>query len=323
MLVVHWLDHLASSRTLEAHFTGTTIKHLPQERLREVPIPLPPLPEQRRIVDAIDEHLSRLDSAEAALVQGDRRASVLSRLLVDRALEGEWPHARLGDVAEVRLGRQRSPKNATGDRMRPYLRAANVGWAGLRLGDVKEMQFSAAESTVYELRAGDLLLSEASGSPGEVGKPAQFRGEISECCFQNTLIRVRLPDGMDPDFYELYFRHQARRGRFAEGSRGVGIRHLGAKTLSDWQVPVPPIDKQRLIAFEISTGIEAVQRAQTAIAHARIRSAALRRSILAGALSGRLVTQDSTDEPASALLDRIRAERDATTTQRRQKEQAS
>ena len=74
-----------------------------------------------------------------------------------------WAKARLAGVAEVRLGRQRSPKTATGERMRPYLRAANVKWGGLELSDVKEMAFTAAESETYELRPGDLLLGEAAG----------------------------------------------------------------------------------------------------------------------------------------------------------------
>src|SRR4051794_9538680 len=99
-----------------------------------------------------------------------------------------WEQLRLADIAEVRLGRQRSPKNATGARMRPYLRAANVTWAGLSLTDVNTMAFTEDESETYELRAGDLLLGEASGSPSEVGKPGQYRGEIDGCCFQNTLL---------------------------------------------------------------------------------------------------------------------------------------
>src|SRR5271166_7150191 len=102
-----------------------------------------------------------------------------------------WVTARLDQVAEVRLGRQRSPKNHSGDRMRPYLRAANVTWSGLDLSDVKEMNFTDDESAVYELRAGDVLLTEASGSASEVGKPALWRDEIEGCCFQNTLLRVR------------------------------------------------------------------------------------------------------------------------------------
>ena len=78
------------------------------------------------------------------------------------------------------------------------MRAANVKWSGLELSDVNEMAFTEAESVTYELRPGDLLLGEASGSPSEVGKPGQYKGEIDGCCFQNTLLRVRLPDGLRP-----------------------------------------------------------------------------------------------------------------------------
>lgn len=60
--------------------------------------------------------------------------------------------------------------------MRPYVRAANVGWSGLKLDDVKEMNFTDAEMDTYRLMAGDLLLGEASGSATEVGKPAIWNG---------------------------------------------------------------------------------------------------------------------------------------------------
>jgi len=64
--------------------------------------------------------------------------------------------------------------------MRPYLRAANVTWDGLALDDVKEMHFTAAEAETFRLRLGDILLSEASGSASEVGKPAMWAGEIED-----------------------------------------------------------------------------------------------------------------------------------------------
>jgi hypothetical protein len=102
-----------------------------------------------------------------------------------------WPVVALTDVAEVRLGRQRAPKNHSGDSMRPYIRAANVKWTGLDLTDVKTMNFTDTEMSTYRMEPGDIVLSEASGSPGEVGKPALWSGEIADCAFQNTLIRVR------------------------------------------------------------------------------------------------------------------------------------
>lgn len=196
--------------------------------------------------------------------------------------------------------------------MRPYLRAANVGWDWLRLDDVKEMSFTEAESEIFELMHGDLLLSEASGSPGEVGKPAQYRNEVpGGCCFQNTLIRVRLKAGLDSDYYEHFFRHEARTGRFASGSRGVGIHHLGQKALKEWLVPVPPTEEQLRVVTELDRQISFLDACERAVDAGLARSAALRRSVLKAAFEGKLVPQDPSDEPASVLLERIRSERAA------------
>lgn len=153
----------------------------------------------------------------------------------------------LESVADVRLGRQRSPQHHSGDQMRPYVRAANVGWDGWLLDDVKSMNFTDAEMAIYRLEPGDLLLGEASGSAREVGKPAIWDGQIGDCAFQNTLIRVR-PHGVDARYLLHYFKFVAGSGRFAERSRGVGIFHLGRQALADWPVPLPPLEEQRRIA---------------------------------------------------------------------------
>ena len=213
-----------------------------------------------------------------------------------------WTTSRLADIADVRLGRQRSPKNATGDRMRPYLRAANVKWGGLELSDVNEMAFTEAESETYELRPGDLLLGEASGSPSEVGKPGQYKGEISGCCFQNTLLRVRLPDGLLPGFYEHYFREQALNGKFAAGSRGVGIHHLGAAALSDWQIPVAPTSEQERVITAIEEAFSKLDAGEAGLRTVRQLLKRTREAILAAAVIGCLAPQDPTDTPTTKLL---------------------
>jgi type I restriction enzyme S subunit len=156
-------------------------------------------------------------------------------------------HPRLDEIAEVRLGRQRSPKNHLGNQMRAYMRAANVGWGGLILDDVKTMNFTDAEMNVYRLAPGDILLGEASGSAKEVGKPALWNGEMPECAFQNTLLRVR-PHDADYRYLFHFFKFLAESGRFAAQSRGVGIFHLGREALASWRVPLPPRDQQRQIA---------------------------------------------------------------------------
>ena len=221
-----------------------------------------------------------------------------------------WVWASLESISEVRLGRQRSPKRATGPYMRPYLRAANVTWDGLDLSDVKEMDFNPGELETYRLEPGDILLSEASGSADEVGKPAVWNGEIKDCCFQNTLIRVRAYQQIV--FY--LFHHllsDARSGALGRASRGVGIHHLGAERSSSWAVALPPVAEQQRIVAEVERRLSVVQQAEATVEASLARAERLRQSILKQAFSGRLVPQDPDDEPASALLERIRAEREA------------
>ena len=193
-------------------------------------------------------------------------------------LPPRWVRARLAAVADVQLGRQRSPKNHVGPNMRPYLRAANVTWNGLALDDVREMHFSPSEVATFRLASGDILLSEASGSASEVGKPAMWRNEINDCCFQNTLLRVRTRY-LESAYLLWFFKWLALSGQFARGSRGVGIHHLGAKALSEWNVPVPPLPEQdRIVAAieeqfsRLDAGVAALERVRQNLS--RMRSAA-------------------------------------------------
>lgn len=75
----------------------------------------------------------------------------------DGELPAGWRTVRLDEVAEVRLGRQRSPDKAQGAYQRPYMRAANVTWSGISLDDVKEMNFAPKELEIYRLHPGDIL----------------------------------------------------------------------------------------------------------------------------------------------------------------------
>ncbi len=196
-----------------------------------------------------------------------------------------WKWFRLDEVAEVRLGRQRSPKNHTGTQMRPYLRAANVDWGGLALEDVKEMNFTDEEMAVYRLERGDILLSEASGSAGEVGKPALWNGEIEDCAFQNTLLRVRSL-GPDPRYIFQFFSHLAVSGAFAAESRGVGIHHIGKAKLAGWMIPLPPPDEQRRIVSILEDLLSRVAAGSTLIERSVFRAWALRNTLLSEAFMG-------------------------------------
>ncbi len=174
-----------------------------------------------------------------------------------------WEPVRLDQITEVRLGRQRSPKNHAGTQMRPYLRAANIKWGGVDVSNVKEMNFTDDEVDTYRLQDGDVLLSEASGSAKEVGKPGVWRGQThGAVCFQNTLIRVRPETGIDSEFLYYRFLHEALRGGFVEASRGVGIHHLGAAKLASLEVALPPTAQQQRIARALSSHLSLMQLAE-------------------------------------------------------------
>lgn len=227
-----------------------------------------------------------------------------------------WRSAPLGTIAEVRVGMHRSPQRASGPAMTPYLRAANVTWDGLDLTDVKEMSFTAAEKEVYLLRRGDLLVSEASGSAAEVGKPAIWSGEIAGCCFQNTLIRVRPPPGTTRFFY-FQLLYLARSGAFGDASKGVGIHHLGAERFSRIEVRIAPRGEQDRIVLAIEQHLSLIDAAVKGLRRVLANLGRYRASVLLAACEGRLVPLEADlarrekrdHEPAAALLGRIASER--------------
>ncbi len=113
-----------------------------------------------------------------------------------------------------------SPKNKSAEFPTKYLRAANITESGLDLSDVLEMNFKPVERERYQLRPGDILVSEASGSASQVGKPAIWNGELPLCCFQNTVIRLR-SNTVDSRYLLWLFMHFYRNGVFSlSGRRG-------------------------------------------------------------------------------------------------------
>lgn len=223
-------------------------------------------------------------------------------------LPNGWCWAMTQNIGDVQLGRQRSPENHTGEYMRKYLRAANVRWNGLDLSDVKEMNFAPEDFKRFRLQSGDLLLNEASGSQFEVGKPAIWRDEISDCCIQNTLIRVR-PLVPISEFLYYQFLWNAKSGTLGNASKGIGIHHLGNQLLAEWLLRLPPVEEQKEIIFRIQKLLKTADCIQQIYQEVKVYLDQLDQSILAKAFRGELVPQDPNDEPASILLERIQAER--------------
>ncbi|MEX0741453.1 MAG: restriction endonuclease subunit S, partial [Phycisphaeraceae bacterium] len=200
-----------------------------------------------------------------------------------------WRQTTIGEIAEVRLGRQRSPKNHTGDQMQPYLRAANVNWYRLRPDDIQKMNFTAEEMETYALREHDILVVEGSGSATEVGKCALVPSAFAGHAFQNTLIRIRPKADVDPRWLMYRINAEAELGGFLALARGSGIFHLGSTRTAKWPAAVPPLDEQHAIVETIERMLSQLDAAASETQRGLRRLSVLRDALAHAAVSGGLL----------------------------------
>lgn len=224
-----------------------------------------------------------------------------------------WAWAKVAEVGEVKLGRQRSPEHHTGPHMRPYLRVANVFEDRIDLSDVLEMNFTPTEYETYKLRTGDVLLNEGQ-SIELVGRPALYRDELPGACFQNTLVRFRAGQAVEPKFALLVFRHYLHAKRFQRIARWtVNIAHLGAARFAEIEFPAPPLNEQRRIVEKVDELLSDLEAGVATLKRARANLKRYRAAVLKAAVEGELTADwraaHPDAEPAEKLLDRILAER--------------
>lgn len=238
-------------------------------------------------VEPASKLLERILAERRAKWKGKYKEPVVPIISTLPLLPEGWTWAVVDQLGIVQLGRQRSPKNRSKDHPVQYLRAANITEAGLDLSDLLDMEFSLEEQKRYRLKSGDLVLSEASGSPSQVGKPAVWRDQLPLCCFQNTVIRLR-PSGDLSPYLLACFKSYYVNGVFSNVASGVGINHLSADKFSKVAVPLPPVAEQLQIVAEIERRLSVIDELEVTIEANLTRTDRLRQSILGQAFSGKL-----------------------------------
>jgi type I restriction enzyme S subunit len=328
-----WLMHAINSpeirETIAIQSTGSTRRRIARGKLADLQFPLPPGNEQKRIAAKLDATLVAVDACRQRL---DGVAAILKRFrqaVLSAATSGEltrewreergladqkWPMIKTKEAGKVQLGRQRSPKYHHGPTMRPYLRVQNIFEDRIDLADVMEMDFSGADLEKYRLHPGDILLNEGQ-SPQYLGRPAMYRGEMVEVCFTNSLIRFQSGDSVLSEFALLLFRHYMHSGRYiSEGTITTNIAHLSAGRFGEVEFPQPPVEEQQEIVRRAQGLFTLADQFEARLTAARKVVDRLTSALLANAFRGELVPQDPNDEPASVLLERIRAARQAEAT---------
>lgn len=316
----------------EHNMTGAVgQRRVPTTYLSQSKIPLPPTNEQRRIVEKIEELFSELDQGIENLKQARAQLAVYRQALLKHAFEGKltadwrkthaaelepadpptgWSRQLLREISVVSGGLTKNPKRESLPIKMKYLRVANVHADRLDLDDVREIGVTEDEVSKLVLVKGDLLVVEGNGSIDQIGRVSEWKGTIPNCGHQNHLIRVRLHDSILPRFVLRFLQSPLGRGAIVKvASSTTGLHTLSISKVGNLEIPVAPHAEQKVFLDRIEPAFDYVASLEAEIDINLQKSEALRQSILKKAFAGELVPQDPTDEPAAALLARIRTER--------------
>ncbi|MGY3041386.1 type I restriction enzyme S subunit [Rhodanobacter sp. TND4EL1] len=317
-----WLMHAINAspirEDISRNASGTTRKRIARGKLSELIFPVPPAAEQKRIAQKLDELLAQVNTLKAridaipALVKRFRQcvlASALSGKLTGISVEVD---AALADTGNVTGGITKNSKRSSLELVRPYLRVANVQAGRLDLREITSIGVTDQEAKKTELKSGDILIVEGNGSLDHIGRAAMWSGEIKNCCHQNHLIRWRQEGQALPKFVLFYLASPQGREALVKAAKSTtGLHTLSITKISSLRIPLLELEQQTEIVRRVEQLFDFADQLEAKVVTVKQRIDTLTQSILAKAFRGELVPQDPNDEPASVLLERIRAQRAA------------
>ncbi|CAM0998865.1 Type I restriction modification DNA specificity domain-containing protein [Rhodanobacter sp. Root179] len=219
-----------------------------------------------------------------------------------------WAWATVGQLSlEQRYGSSaKTGESADGV---PVLRMGNIQDGELELSRLKYLPQEHHEFPDLFLEDGELLFNRTN-SPELVGKTAVYRSQVTPCSYASYLISVKLSPRCLPEFVAAYINSvHGRHWIKSVVTQQVGQANVNGSKLAALAVPLPPEDEQREIVKQLLDQLGSATEQAAEIERSLMQSAAQRKNILKAAFAGQLVPQDPNDEPASVLLERIRAGR--------------
>lgn len=267
------LLHDISSATAQGKFNKTDLKN--------IFLPIPPIEEQRRIIQSINLWLAQIDNIDA------NKADLLYAIqqtrykVLDLALHGQlvsqdpndepaiellkrvnpnaaicdtshygnlpkgWCIVRLGDIYNHTTGKALKKSNTYGV-LRKYITTSNLYWNSFDLTEVRSMYFTDEEIEKCTVHKGDLLLCNG----GDVGRAAIWNYD-EDICIQNHISRLRpkYENTIDNLFYYYILMYLKQKGLL--NGKGVAITSLSAADLLSIPVPLPPKKEQVRIVQKI------------------------------------------------------------------------
>ena len=310
--------------------SGTTNQvELSKTEILKAEIPLPPLPEQRRIVRKLDALSSRTTTARTDLAVISKLVERYRESILQSAFTGKltadirpcgseqievtitdpfrhtqvapatWKQHVFSEVCKIVGGSQPAKSN--------FVYSPQDGY--IRLVQIRDYK-SDAKATYIPRDLARRFCSDKDIMIGRYGPPIFQILRGIEGAYNVALMKAEPTEAVDQEFLFLYLHHPIL-FRYVEidSKRTAGQDGVNKAHLERWPILLPPLEEQREIVRRIQTAFTNIDRLAAEADKALKLTDRLDQRILAKAFAGELVPQDQNDEPASALLDRIREAR--------------
>lgn len=317
--------------------SSVTVGHLSSLDILRIPFPLPPINEQQRIADKLDEIMIKVQACQERLnkipaILKRFRQAVLAVACSGRLTEKwreknlvasneniqiinneenpvGWKVVCIGDVIEsLKYGTAR--KCSYENKGIPILRIPNIVNGFIDQTDLKYAELSTKEFNQLRLIPGDILIIRSNGSVSLVGKSAIIREQESDFAYAGYLIRIR-PNKtkIEPEFLNLSLGSNNIRLQIGLKARSTsGVNNINGDEVRALRLNLPPLKEQQEIIRQVRKYLTLADKIEARYERIQTYINKLSQSILAKAFRGELVPQDPNDEPASVLLERIRKE---------------
>lgn len=289
---------------------GVGLAHVTKGKFEDTEVAVPPLAEQRHIVAKIEALAARSKRARADLDRVEALAARAKQAIIDRAFADMGDHQPLIELVDrsrgIPYGIVLTGNDTDGGV--PTVRGGDIKAFAIQEHRLKRVDAQvAAQFTRTTLRGGEVLIS----IRGSIGEPCVVPAHMAGANISREVALIPVLGALNPDFLSFYLTSQQARAFLTKHTKGSAQTGINLEDLRQLPVPVTTLERQGAVVDQVRAQHRAVIRTSVQSQLARLLLERLDRAILAKAFRGELVPQDPTDEPASVLLDRIRAEREA------------